>query len=90
MCKFDQWLHTLRKNFAECVSLCKFWLKFALFAKKNYTVKKKNYATAGRTGRDKYDVCVFVSGGKTHNILCGVELIFRGWKEIWKVFQLGA
>ena len=54
--KFDQWLHTLRKNFAVCVSLCKFWLKFGLFAEKFTQLTKKNHATAGRTGRDKYDV----------------------------------
>ena len=29
-----------------------------MFAKKNYAVKKKNYATAGRTGRDKYHLCI--------------------------------
>ena len=76
--KFDQWLHTLRKNFAVCVSLCKFWLKFAFFAKKNYTVKKKNYTTASRTGRDKYDVC---SPGKNSTNVSAA--IFHLWAVFW-------
>ena len=79
MCKFNQYLrtlrksgtnasamcvnstymcetnHILRKNFAICVRLCNFFSGFELFAEK-FTQLKKIYATAGRTGGDKYDV----------------------------------
>ena len=52
MCEFH---HILRKNFAICVRLCNFFSGFELFAEK-FTQLKKIYATAGRTGGDKYDV----------------------------------